>query len=276
MARRARPGFTLIELLVVIAIIAILAAILFPVFAQAREAARKSTCQSNLKQLGTAFMMYVQDYDEAFPQPMNAAANSAATFTTFPPDASGTMPAAGANSLSSWGYVLQPYIKNTQIMRCPSGTPIALIAAWGGYPTKQVVSYTYNKLLSWRSLASVAAPASIFMATEGWGDQGYVNAIQGGLPHINAGSFAAGTGYVLGNTQCQMFSGWSGQPTFKFNRIHGGSNNYLYVDGHVKAIQPVGDYRTNPFARMAADGTLQGYWGCSNGCPCLWIPEFQP
>src|SRR3954465_12810650 len=62
-----RSAFTLIELLVVIAIIAILAAILFPVFAQAREAARKASCQSNLKQLATATMMYVQDYDESFP-----------------------------------------------------------------------------------------------------------------------------------------------------------------------------------------------------------------
>lgn len=62
-----RRGFTLIELLVVIAIIAILAAILFPVFAQAREKARQTTCVSNLKQIGTAFMMYVQDYDETYP-----------------------------------------------------------------------------------------------------------------------------------------------------------------------------------------------------------------
>ena len=61
-----RKGFTLIELLVVIAIIAILAAILFPVFARARENARKSNCLSNLKQLGNGMMMYVQDYDECF------------------------------------------------------------------------------------------------------------------------------------------------------------------------------------------------------------------
>jgi prepilin-type N-terminal cleavage/methylation domain-containing protein len=64
-----RHGFTLIELLVVIAIIAILAAILFPVFAQAREKARQTACLSNTKQIGTAFMMYVQDYDEAFHHP---------------------------------------------------------------------------------------------------------------------------------------------------------------------------------------------------------------
>ena len=64
---RQREGFTLIELLVVIAIIAILAAILFPVFAQAREKARQTSCTSNLKQQGTAMMMYAQDYDESYP-----------------------------------------------------------------------------------------------------------------------------------------------------------------------------------------------------------------
>ena len=66
--RAEASGFTLIELLVVIAIIAILAAILFPVFAQAREAARKTTCLSNMKQIGPAMMMYIQDYDETYPQ----------------------------------------------------------------------------------------------------------------------------------------------------------------------------------------------------------------
>src|SRR5215211_2252452 len=65
--KRTRLAFTLIELLVVIAIIAILAAILFPVFARARESARRSTCLSNLKQLGTAFQMYTQDFDEVYP-----------------------------------------------------------------------------------------------------------------------------------------------------------------------------------------------------------------
>src|SRR5712692_7854267 len=69
MHRTRAGGFTLIELLVVIAIIAILAAILFPVFAQARDSARKATCQSNLKQFGAAFHMYASDYDGLFPNP---------------------------------------------------------------------------------------------------------------------------------------------------------------------------------------------------------------
>jgi prepilin-type N-terminal cleavage/methylation domain-containing protein/prepilin-type processing-associated H-X9-DG protein len=103
-----RKGFTLIELLVVIAIIAILAAILFPVFAQAREKARSTACLSNQKQLGTGIMMYVQDYDETYPQCYYYKNN---TLTT--------------NGGSSGGYVhwsvtVNPYIKNAQLFVCPS------------------------------------------------------------------------------------------------------------------------------------------------------------
>jgi prepilin-type N-terminal cleavage/methylation domain-containing protein/prepilin-type processing-associated H-X9-DG protein len=94
---RPRRGFTLIELLVVIAIIAILAAILFPVFARARESAKRTSCLSNLKQLGIATMCYAQDYDEVLPV--------------------GT---TQGNSLLNVVQGLQPYIKNRQIMYCPS------------------------------------------------------------------------------------------------------------------------------------------------------------
>jgi prepilin-type N-terminal cleavage/methylation domain-containing protein/prepilin-type processing-associated H-X9-DG protein len=96
MHREKRRGFTLIELLVVIAIIAILAAILFPVFAQAREKARQTQCVSNIKQLGTGIAMYVQDYDELMP-----------LFLIPSPR-------------STWGGQIQPYIKNWEMYRCPS------------------------------------------------------------------------------------------------------------------------------------------------------------
>ena len=93
-----RKGFTLIELLVVIAIIAILAAILFPVFAKAREKARTSSCQSNLKQLSIGLLQYVQDYDETLPKRYFAV------------------------EAQSWRMVIQPYLKSDQVFRCPSNT----------------------------------------------------------------------------------------------------------------------------------------------------------
>jgi prepilin-type N-terminal cleavage/methylation domain-containing protein len=128
--RTTRSGFTLIELLVVIAIIAILAAILFPVFAKAREAARKASCSSNLKQIATGMLMYVQEYDEVFP-----AAYAIQAGAGQPPD--------GDTQHWNWsmervdgGYIartqalqaqnatlrgiLQPYLKNSQVFKCPS------------------------------------------------------------------------------------------------------------------------------------------------------------
>jgi len=94
-----RTGFTLIELLVVIAIIAILAAILFPVFARARENARKSNCASNLKQMGLAIMQYVQDYDETYP-------------------IGGMLDSKGVQI--HWRHLIYPYVKNEGVFKCPS------------------------------------------------------------------------------------------------------------------------------------------------------------
>lgn len=166
--RHSRPGFTLIELLVVIAIIAILAAILFPVFAQAREKARQTSCLSNVKQMGTAAMMYVQDYDEMFMS-------------------------------TSWGhrhwlFLLQPYIKGYpanfrgakgNIYACPSdkdglqyiSNPAQITpepaASWnllldsnGEYP--YWASYGINEHVTdeWPALAAYDAPADTFLFLE--------------------------------------------------------------------------------------------------------------
>ncbi len=126
-----RPfGFTLIELLVVIAIIAILAAILFPVFARARENARRASCQSNLKQIGLGVMQYTQDYDEKYPQAIRSFGGSS----------------------GGWAETIQPYIKSTQVYKCPSdtGTPTD-IPANQGYS-----DYWYNAALSWNGVTTSA------------------------------------------------------------------------------------------------------------------------
>ena len=116
MSSRKSSGFTLIELLVVIAIIAILAAILFPVFAQAREAARKTSCLSNNKQIGTAALMYVQDYDETFPVEQWWGNNR---FDGWPVLRSGIVGATAIN----YKDALLPYTKNEQIWICPTNLP---------------------------------------------------------------------------------------------------------------------------------------------------------
>src|SRR6201985_294498 len=102
----SRPNaFTLIELLVVIAIIAILAAILFPVFAQARESARRTSCLSNVKQMGLAFAMYNQDYDETTPAVIHL---------------------NGSNADPDFWSIIQPYIKNVSMFYCPDRTEFTM------------------------------------------------------------------------------------------------------------------------------------------------------
>lgn len=101
-AKGRKTGFTLIELLVVIAIIGLLAAILFPVFARARENARRSSCQSNLKQIGLGLVQYVQDYDEVLPSPMyGTTANNNESYTR-------------------WQDVIYPYVNSASLFECPS------------------------------------------------------------------------------------------------------------------------------------------------------------
>ncbi|MBC8141492.1 MAG: prepilin-type N-terminal cleavage/methylation domain-containing protein [Armatimonadetes bacterium] len=127
-----RRGFTLIELLVVIAIIAILAAILFPVFAQARAKARQTACASNLKQIGLGFMQYVQDYDE-----------------TFPPLSGETCPFASSATKDLWNTLINPYIKNGVAANAVGGTDLGGVFACPSAKADLMDlrhAYAYNQL----------------------------------------------------------------------------------------------------------------------------------
>ena len=148
-----RKGFTLIELLVVIAIIAILAAILFPVFAKAREKARQTSCLSNMKQLGLAQLQYCQDYDEVL------VPNATAVYTYLAPD--GTVINISPPSAMLWMYLIYPYVKNVQVFNCPSHSnewsPSAYDASFG---------YGKNEFLGGRSLAQCYSPADTILCCD--------------------------------------------------------------------------------------------------------------
>ena len=181
----ADRAFTLIELLVVIAIIAILAAILFPVFAQAREKARQTSCLSNTKQLSLGLLMYVQDYDETWPRNDDCINNG----TVAPPGAPAT--AIGCNGPGfgdrvnhyKWWYWTYPYTKNVQINFCPSRTYdrqnwVESAEIFGGYGLNIAVTGSLNTYgnpnrkgafrNSWTggTLAGLTAPAENMLMME--------------------------------------------------------------------------------------------------------------
>lgn len=191
-------AFTLIELLVVIAIIAILAAILFPVFARARENARKSSCASNLKQIGLGIAQYNQDYQR---------------FVAY-----------GQNEDNNPRVLLNPYIKSNQIWVCPSETDPDVQAMTSG----RNVSYMLNNQLASHQDADITRPVEIVVTHDASpGELGWTegNTWDGGKttdwPHLRT------TGSANGNGKESYLLPW-------FQR-HNGTFNVLYYDGHVKA-----------------------------------------
>ena len=246
--RRFSGGFTLIELLVVIAIIALLAAILFPVFSRVRENARRASCQSNMKQLGLGFVQYSQDYDEQFPV--------------------GDVLDPGCGSLTrsdmtggGWDTELYPYVKSTQVFECPSDTltPVPY-SSYGvnsdltALPTG--VTFTACSVFSGRGrgvgdmVAAMTAPSRTVMLFETVNKNGNQNAGQSGVGTASD-QYLQGYGSNSGNTEydtgtidnCNTTSSPStcGLNNFKYDASgnglpgrHLGGANWLAADGHVK------------------------------------------
>ena len=236
-----KSAFTLIELLVVIAIIAILAAILFPVFARARENARRSSCSSNMKQIGLGLLQYNQDYDEKMP----------ARYVSL----------GGGNNApyTNWVNVLQPYVKSYQLFQCPSNNKNTrnLDADSSGLSK---ISYVPNvdgngdggasngaignDNREGPSLSDFAAPSLTIAILESSPDFGFTDFVP------NSGFFA-GFG-----TNTLLFAG------------HLSTMNVLYADGHVKSMRPsalaqgCGTDTTNPWRRDTRAYTGTGLTNC--------------
>ena len=225
-----RRGFTLIELLVVIAIIAILAAILFPVFARARENARRSSCQSNLKQIGIGLAQYTQDYDEKFP--------GADGWYRVPV----ANPIAGG-PVATWDLVIQPYVKSMQILTCPSDSASkvwTLSAPYGQVKRSYAIAryLTVNQASDAGrqsegiSLSAINQPVLTILVGE---HNSTVAAAakedtywdQAWLEHIDQSS--TDTSLNFNNT--------NPAPPATATGRHLGTNNILYVDGHVKSMR---------------------------------------
>jgi len=252
MAPSKTSGFTLIELLVVIAIIAILAAILFPVFAQAREKARQTSCLSNMKQVALASLMYAQDYDETFcaqgePQEAN-----------------------GWGWQLTWLVHIQPYMKNYAAFRCPSDSHA--VASWSGpmfsYVANGIIGGTcgaptwqwkflgiINASRNWfdmtpRALAGVNLPAETIMFAErhkmppgSWlnGENPPAHGAFSPWMSVLIGGDGADAGQSLPG-QIQTGDGTWAPPDPNSDgaiaTVHSGMGNFAFSDGHVKAMRP--------------------------------------
>jgi len=198
-----KTGFTLIELLVVIAIIAILAAILFPVFAQAREKARSASCMSNLKQIGMAIMMYVQDNDERYS-----------------PNRLGWPPCSDAGRCGTWRTNVYPYVKNLQIFWCPSNS------CSGGNPEERRLG----------GLGANTDPLGVGSRNFHYHYNGSVMCGQAGHK-MTEFQMPAQQVIVHENRICPPDAGgWCW--TSLGEVYHSGGKNWLFGDGHVKWLKP--------------------------------------
>lgn len=241
--RIAHRAFTLIELLVVIAIIAILAAILFPVFGRARENARRSSCQSNLKQIGLGIVQYAQDYDETMPPGYVEGATSS------------------SSNAGPWHMLIQPYTKSLQVLRCPSNTtgspPTAFVTQKVGDPGRGTIPVSYKANGGSRDDNYLAAdwcqtpsptyagssdcqrPMDSYVAA---GTTGYTmrpaklsefvsTAETIVVTEVNDVSVSSYSLAVYGRRDTDL------QNATMTNHL--GTANFLFADGHVKAMKPI-------------------------------------
>ena len=292
-AHRMKTAFTLIELLVVIAIIAILAAILFPVFAQAKAAAKKTADLSNIKQMGTAAAMYSNDFDDLNPQQCGKFyGNWGYGYGNLVP----------ANLIGTGGYAdfsasyvmnaMQPYVKSYQVMQIP-GAPSFNV--WGSYPlavTPQSATYTFNGLLTSYPTTAVASPSQLpeFTELNGFANVpgfSYANPMLVCQDGTQACTYTpdSAAGCATGNGN----QGWIYQNEANAGYWSNGiGQNWVLADSHAK-WQHMGavtgnftttwvptDWKIDPMAYYNSTGNSYWYWVDPNYCfPYLFRPDFD-
>lgn len=285
-----RRAFTLIELLVVIAIIAILAAILFPVFAQAKEAAKKAAFISNLKQEGTAFAIYTADYDDTFPMAMGKRPDGAGMWGV------GLLHPAPANVINvnpwnttariemaktMWANSIQPYSKNYQLMELPGAAVVSVAGdVYNGTPA--LTSMTMNGLLHTWSATAIDSPSLVPLL---WPGTGKAN-IRGRAWSNPALNCTAAPGCIFNpsgrpaSDGGEQYSGYDGGVFFRYDGtiscwIYGQRAPMVRTDTSTK-VMPIGikvdpayhqwpDVNTDPDAAVDGRGVPLSYWPCGPG-----------
>jgi|SRR5579862_9024277 len=288
-----KRAFTLIELLVVIAIIAILAAILFPVFAQAKIAAKKTADLSNVKQLVLGALMYNGDTDDLFP--MQAGRDDTTgiwgyNYNKYYPwnwPTAGVPAARVPYSQCFYMNTVQPYVKNSDMLAMPGCTDTEYQATTPVTPgiTKKSTSYAYNGFLTSFNASAVVAPAQLPMLT---GQNGYASGKGWGFanPALTCGVAYQPCVYISYVTGCS--AGVNGQTGYMYTSYAGASyweysqgTNWAFVDGHGK-FRRVGatlapnntDWTTDPMTQYDNQGHAGFYWW--DGCHAwLFRPDYN-
>jgi prepilin-type N-terminal cleavage/methylation domain-containing protein/prepilin-type processing-associated H-X9-DG protein len=239
MSQPARSAFTLIELLVVIAIIAILAAILFPVFAQARAAARKAVCMSDEKQISLGILMYIQDYDERCPRAVNNASASPKLQVNQIPQLVGdnafAMPDPTLGRLTG---LLYPYVKSEAVWRCPQD-PVRFdgktLNTNGSLCLANATSYHLSLYLTGSQVDGVNEITS----GDGMPDSGVARIAETILARdgdASDGTNVENNTSIGGSLIGEQFYTRHSDHTQAIR--HGGLGNYIMLDGHVKTLAP--------------------------------------